>query len=458
MSENTMQEYFNLMTEAHKLVKYDPKWNCRRSKGSVYMRHNFKLLTPQRIECVDCGVSINLTTRELKYSIHTLKQTKLRELDKNKNPRDITIYALKIKKKYREKLKIKNDEKYIGQTTSRITVKKTDKILGKNRWIGHLTNIFNENHHNPILSNIVLKYCKNKNEALEVFEIMVLQIIKNQGDKKSTQIKADNAEKFWIGFFHTQFIEFGWNIDEGGYFGVKEKEYIIYKDLENAIVASLDIHWHDGPMEYLKTTLDKSDYIINNNIAYHYRDSYGEEVENYNILRKVRIVRERVIPLIEEGYNSVEIENHISIKLTWSQLPSLIKDVLKDPNFEFKKFRNKILIKKIRRIIRSGNLSYQKIAENFTKLSASQIETFIKVHMRKKKKEVLECYVKPKAAKLLRECRSGRHLLRKLDWLKESSITSYTNKDIDEKMHQIFGMSFKEAKWKDNKLRGKFTF
>lgn len=63
--------------------------------------------------------------------------------------------------------------------------------------------------------NKCYELCRKVSE--QIFEIDILQVITKDEFGEKTHDIADNAEMFWIGFFFSQFEEYGWNMTEGGY-------------------------------------------------------------------------------------------------------------------------------------------------------------------------------------------------------------------------------------------------
>ena len=129
---------------------------------------------------------------------------------------------------------------YIGQTDRYPT----------DRYNEHLNKAFR----NPSqeLDKLIRQYASDIEEARKIFRFELLQIINFQGDyfeingiidsaerkgamKKAlieTQMLTDKAEEYWIGLYHTQYKEFGKNIQKGGKLGSKGFIIFPYIDIQ----------------------------------------------------------------------------------------------------------------------------------------------------------------------------------------------------------------------------------
>ncbi len=260
---NNFNEVFDFYKRSQesilKLKKYAKinEWDCKKSKNSKIIRHLYEIRDYRTLGCThkDCNKVLQLTDKELENSIHTKTQEEMREVDQNSKHYDISIYRIKLKEKYLKELekiiskKLVLEKGYVGQSKSVIKINKEGgKPMSSSRWYGHLFEAFNFEEYSIILDSVIRKYSIAYAEYIygirveiekdaegkkffkdpkhyelcrkvadQIFEIDILQVIKEEDFEVKTHDIADNAEMFWIGFFHSQFEEYGWNITEGGY-------------------------------------------------------------------------------------------------------------------------------------------------------------------------------------------------------------------------------------------------
>ena len=216
---------------------YDALGKCRRNSGSAIRRHNYIIIGKQQISCVDCGHTI--LNSDIKESNVTLRKSQLIKLDRNKQAGDITIYRISTKKV------LKNGKlvwlpfpglNYVGQTM----------YTGEERLKSHTSSAFRNDTSTSEFDKFILDSTykslsqPNKKKAKSLikknFKVEILQIVRFQGEweairkiidqdelqkkikkaDRSTEKLANEVEKFWIGWYKTQYEEFGKNIEEGG--------------------------------------------------------------------------------------------------------------------------------------------------------------------------------------------------------------------------------------------------
>ena len=230
--------YYSILERPAKIVNhyYDALGKCRRNSGSPIRRHNYIIISNQQISCVDCGYTI--LNPDVKESSLYLRKHQLENLDKNKQAGDMTIYRISVKRIF------KNGKlewlpfpglNYVGQTI----------YTGEKRFKSHITSAFG-NDKNTEFGNFIIDITNNglaqpnkkkaKSLIKKILKVEILQIVRFQGEweairkiidhdelqkkiKKADRVTeelANEVEKYWIGWYKTQYEEFGKNIEEGG--------------------------------------------------------------------------------------------------------------------------------------------------------------------------------------------------------------------------------------------------
>ncbi|MHA1293162.1 MAG: hypothetical protein ACTSQJ_10880 [Promethearchaeota archaeon] len=219
---------------------------CLRSPESNFIRHNYKITPQGTLICIHCGASIFNPFLKTKREVVFRRKIKL-QLAKSEfffYPNDILIYRMYWVKKGNNEWKRFPSPSYIGQTKG--TVK--ERLF---RSDGHIRLAFRRPSH--LIHRLIRKDFSNESIARLKIRYEIIQVIPFQGDynkiseiselrEKAKRIKyyenitqelADEAEKFWIGFYHTQFAEFGGNYEEGGISGGRLGKTISFEKLGN---------------------------------------------------------------------------------------------------------------------------------------------------------------------------------------------------------------------------------
>ena len=188
------------------------------------------------------------------------------------------------------------------------------------------------------IEKLMRLYAKNIEEAKKLFKLEVLQVIDFQGNEieingivdglvrkekmKESQIKTqlltDTAEEFWIGFYHSQFEEFGYNIHKGGKIGSKGFTIYPFLDIHNMFkeLACVSFMSAVKPLfqNILKKKLDEkfSYWILDKNLLMYY-----PELATFSKIHK-DYQKDLVFNYFEQGfmvYNIVEILDDLAKKI-----------------------------------------------------------------------------------------------------------------------------------------------
>lgn len=288
-----------------------------------------------KIVCKHCGHKI------INNNVSGLQKKVRKDLilmDKNKNMGDITIYLIYWRK---DKMGSWLDFPglfYIGQTKKTVE----ERVYGISS--SHFFRAFK----NPkcAIEYTIKKYSKNLEAAKKLFKAEPIQIVRYQGTKLLTRKLANMVEKFWIGYFHTQFNEFGRNIEPGGS-KVYESIIIPFNFLDNALHEAGFLP-RSGNIERKHYVYDKlglkrtQNRIIDNSIKYWYGFKSKMFVKALR-LKRIQIIKD----LFERGYKLAYISTELNadrhdIK-KWIE-----NDLYKEKKIllPYKVLRNNILIKK----------------------------------------------------------------------------------------------------------------
>lgn len=279
--------------------------------------------------------------------------------DQNKSQGDITIYYISWRKN-------QDDEwlSFPGLFYPGLTEKSAEeRAFGSG---GHFYKAFN----NPSTSieHTIKKYGLNLERARQIFKVEVLQIVKYQGSKEATMELASKIEKFWIGYFHSQFYEFGRNIESGGS-DVRESIILQFNILDNALkeacklprVGDIQRKQYVYNRVGLKETQNR---ILDNSIEFWYRFSECK-FENAIRLKRFEIIK----ILFEQGYKAAYIADEINADrhdvVQW-----IIEDIYNDryPGFDYKKIHKAVLSEKIISSVSNGRITPDQILEDLSGL------------------------------------------------------------------------------------------
>ena len=297
------------------------------------------------LKCKYCGYE--LTNNDIS-GLYRARRLQLWELDQNKKPGDITIYLIKWRKNQYDKYLQFPGLFYLGMT------KKTakERVYGSG---GHFSKAFN----NPktAIEYTIRKYGLNPVRAQKLFNLEVLQIVEDQGTKKATQDLANTIESFWIGFFHSQYYEFGRNIEPGGS-AVHKSIILPFDSLDQALhEASMLPRIGDisrKPYVYDKLGMKETqNRILDNSIEFWYgftlaRFENAIRHKRFNIIKK----------LIELGYKTAYISNEINADrhdiIRWIE-----RDIYKDKylGLSYKEIRIALVSEKIKNYVSEGYIT-----------------------------------------------------------------------------------------------------
>ena len=335
-------------------------FNRKLTKG----RHNYSIKNKSTLYCPDCGKI--LENNEFSESLITMNNGALKKLEDSKRFGDITIYRAyftrTIAKSKKDWLSFPGLG-YEGQTID----KARERIYN-----GHIKNAFDVKNPHTYFENSIKKNFIVKKIAHKYVRYKILQIIRFQGDInmiwnlenpnlkkakleeaiKSTQKLADNAEKFWIGYYKTQFKEFGRNIDKGG----KENRMVLINAvrLDESIRKNMQVRRNQGPFEKVRKDLNTTRAILINNLLYYYGDSL-EGVKHKMLLTDTQklfelgyIAKDIAIKLGLEG----EIENSSKTISEW--IRNEIYNVRFPEKPKYRRIRDKILSEIIEKKVKEG--------------------------------------------------------------------------------------------------------
>jgi len=171
----------------------------------------------------------------------------------------------------------------------------------------------------------------------------------------STQKLADNAEKFWIGYYKTQYKEFGRNIEVGG----KENRmtFIHPVKLDEEIRNIKHIRRNRSPFEKLRKELNTTRRVLINNLLYYYGKSLKDITHNM-LLKDTQelfelgyVVKDIALKLGLEG----EVENASKTVSDWIRNEIYNERFPEKPNY--RRIRDKILSEIIEKKVKEGCLT-----------------------------------------------------------------------------------------------------
>jgi len=327
-------------------------------------RHNFILKNNYTLLCPDCKKV--LKNNEFSESVITMRNNDLKKLENSKSFGDITIYRVYFTRT------LANGKKewltfpgigYEGQTINTIE----ERIYN-----GHIKNAFDVKKKHTYFENTIKRNFIIKDIARRYIRFKILQIIRFQGDINaihnianpimksekleeainSTQKLADNAEKFWIGYYKTQYKEFGRNIEVGG----KENRITLIHPvkLDEEIRNIAHIRRSRGPFEKLRKELNTTRRVLINNLLYYYGKSLKDITHNM-LLKDTQelfelgyVVKEIALKLRLEG----ELENASKTISDWIRNEIYNERFPEKPNY--RRIRDKILSEIIEKKVKEG--------------------------------------------------------------------------------------------------------
>ncbi|MFX1489826.1 MAG: hypothetical protein ACFFBI_11800 [Promethearchaeota archaeon] len=327
---------------------YEKVGFCRRSLDSSIIRHNFlpvKLSTGNmKLICKYCGYEL------INNDISGIKREKralLWDEDQNKEKGDITIYLISWHKDQNDNWLPFPGLFYSGQ--SKKTAKK--RIYGSG---GHFAKAFS----NPkmAIEYTIKKYGLNPERAQRLFKVHVLQIVRFQGTNKLTQELANKIESFWIGFFHSQFYEFGRNIEPGGSH-VHKSIIISFEKLDKALYKASKLP-RVGDINRKKYVYNKlgmketQNRILDNSIEFWYgftdaRFESAIRFQRFNAIKR----------LFEKGYKAHYISNEINADR--HDIVNWVEEIYSDKYKElgYKKIRKAVLSEIIINYVSEGHIT-----------------------------------------------------------------------------------------------------
>jgi len=326
-------------------------------------RHNYILQNNYTLLCPDCKKILKIDSYT--ESIITMNTRDLKKLDNTKDFGDITIYRAYF---MRTLVNGKNERLpfpgigYVGQTIE--TAK--ERIFH-----GHIKNTFDVKKKHTYFENSIKRNSIIKQVARKYIRFKILQIIRFQGDinmirsienpdlkKKeledtinSTQLLADNAEKFWIGYYKTQYKEFGRNIEEGG----KENRMVLLDPvrLDESIRNIMHLHRSKSPFEKVREEMNTTRAILVNNLFYYYGKSL-KVITHDKILKETK-------KLFELGYVAKDIALKLRLEGELENASKTVSDWIRNEIYN-ERFPERPKYRRIRDIILSEIIE-QKVEE-----------------------------------------------------------------------------------------------
>ena len=346
---------------------------CRFNRKLTKIRHNYILKNKYTLLCPDCKKV--LKNNEFSESVITMRNNDLKKLENSKSFGDITIYRVY----YTRTLANGKNEwlpfpgiGYEGQTIE--TAK--ERIYN-----GHIKNAFDVKKKHTYFENSIKRNFIIKDIARRYIRIKILQIIRFQGDINviwnidnpimkrekleeainSTQKLADNAEKFWIGYYKTQYKEFGRNIEVGG----KENRMVLIDavKLDEEIRNIKHIRRNRSPFEKLRKELNTTRRVLINNLLYYYGKSLKDITHNM-LLKDTQelfelgyVVKEIALKLRLEG----EVENASKTVSDWIRNEIYNERFPEKPNY--RRIRDKILSEIIEKKVKEGCVTLKSLMD-----------------------------------------------------------------------------------------------
>ncbi|TFF69014.1 MAG: hypothetical protein EU516_01800 [Promethearchaeota archaeon] len=347
---------------------------CRTTSNSTKVRHNYHVIDKQTLYCPNCDKS--LINKESNESKINLTKKELRDLDESKNFGDITIYRISINRSFADGalkwLKFPGIN-YVGQTVE----------TARNRCFrGHIKKAFDPKKKHTYIEHSIKRNFQSKKLAHNFIKTEVIQIVRFKGDineiremsnqelkKKKleealelTQKAADKAERFWIGFYKTQFKEFGRNIDEGG--RINKLVLLDPRKLHQEISNIMHIRRNQGPFKLLRKKLGTTRAILKNNLSIYYGKPLKEIKHDMLIketkrLFKLGYLAEKIAKELKlEG----QIENSTKTVSNWIRY-EIYNDRFPDcPSY--RRIRDAILSEIIIDKVKEGHKSYKSLLKD----------------------------------------------------------------------------------------------
>lgn len=424
----------------YKEVDYDKSWNCTRGAKSDVERHNYKILNKKTLECVNCGKilvneylehsRVQIKNSELYYFLQKASQN---NLVFGKKP--IIIYKINFSSLNSNFQCLDYPSKsYIGQTVDYTINNQKVQIKRMQRHINEAIPQYGGNSLDDIFHRVIRKYSNNNKEnAQQIFRIHIWQICLNQ-------VEADFAEEFWIGWFKTQFIEFGWNIEPGGLTSPTSTRKVDPVELDLAIKESLKIPILDSPVEYIAKKLNVEIHTIGRSIGYYYRDDDGKPLKYWD-LRK-QYLKPLMELYIRQGYSKREIGPKIGLS---GDPQDAIQRYIREFYAEGESFtdiRRKFLIEVIQNLICFGYTKHKGIATHIPGLSARTVQDYVIKYLGGMTKAIIDCFDRPRAIIFIKMGLSRQEICEKLGYSKE-----FCKNNGNRKLSEIFwGWSIEHIK------------
>jgi len=346
---------FNILSD----LVTDNNPHCRKPE-THFTRHNYVIVSNflkfKELSCIKCGNVIGIYNLQNTENIFNKKLNRLNliNLEKRKSPNDLAIYSVRFKKNVDGNYLEFPGLIYCGKSIQQVKEEIKRKYRGRHGELGEYIKNF--------------KF-KNVEEFMGHLYFNVLQIIRYDGNKESTLKRVDQAERFWIGFFKSQFKEFGLNVQEGGSNYIIPRKIIPLPDLEAALNDLIYkygmFHKNQGPRDKILEILGVTREDLEPNLQW----SYGT-ISVVEIIRgKVKIL---IKALFEKGYNPTEISVKLPLRFgemrTRPDYPitKMIKEIYKNTipniaNLRINEVRDIILSKKIKEKIREGYTTYKSL-------------------------------------------------------------------------------------------------
>ncbi|MHA1240049.1 MAG: hypothetical protein ACTSQU_04575 [Promethearchaeota archaeon] len=314
---------------------YEDIGGCRYGKNEFkqFIRHNFEIIAKKKniIQLGNDKNSIKLKCKHCNYTIQNSLEgierikgfKKIQPLYNVASAGSMYIYRIHWQKDMKGDWLQFPGSNYIGQT-DRNPIQRYEE---------HLKRAFESPRIN--IEKLMSFYAKNIKEARKLFKLEVLQVIDFQGNEieinnivdglerkknmKNSQIKTqlltDTAEEFWIGFYHSQFEEFGYNIHKGGKIGKKGFTIYPFLDIHNTFKELACISFMSAVKPFFQNILKKkldekfSYWILDKNLSMYYPElaTFSKIHSDYQ--------KDLVFNYFEQGfmvYNIVEILNDLA--------------------------------------------------------------------------------------------------------------------------------------------------
>jgi len=164
---------------------------------------------------------------------------------------------------------------------------------------------------------------------------------------------------FWIGFFHSNFYEFGRNIEPGGS-AVRESVILPFDILDEALYEASklprlgDIHRKNYVYEKLNMK-ETQNHILDNSIEFWY---------GFTTWKFTNAIRMKRIEIIQALFEQAYIANYISNEIGADRhdIIELIEDeIYKDRTSDYKRIRESVLKDKIKQYVAEGYITPSQI-------------------------------------------------------------------------------------------------